>query len=155
MATFKKILLALLIVIAAIFLSYANYARASNDQQYSFLCKFNHGTSKKIDEKSTFLISNLNIEDILFKNVDFSLRTGKVVFNGYEGDISLIAWEDENSFVKVHLLEKSDDFNIIFTSIYVDKKSSAQKFPATHSRHVKVNAGNPTLENYVGFCQLI
>ncbi len=127
---------------------------ASEGGKHKFVCDFEYGATKNFDGQNGYSSSASKIGRVVFDQIDFSSKTGKVIGNAGQEDVSLIAWENEQGMLKVHILEKSEAFNIMFTSIYIDQKSNGKKFPAVHSRHVSIGGGSPSPSNYLGYCNL-
>ena len=127
---------------------------ASDGGKHKFVCDFEYGATKNFDGQNGYSSTASKIGRMVFDQIDLSFKTGRVIGSAGREDVSLIAWENEYGMLKVHILEKGEAFNIMFTTIYIDKKTNSKKFPAVHSRHVSIGGGGPFPSNYLGYCNL-
>lgn len=133
------------IIFSILAIGFSSFVFASSGVKYRFVCDFNYGSIKRFDGQGGHSSTKSKIGRMVFEQIDFLSRTGKVTREADQEDVTLIAWEGKFEATKVYILEKSETFNIIFTKIYIDKKSDNQKFPAVHSRYVSIEGSTPTI----------
>lgn len=130
------------------------YADAASNKEYTFVCNFEHGSSKKFVGTNLFSTSKSKIGNVVFDKVNFTSKTGRVVSNLGDMGVSIVAWEGADGLVKLHFLEKSEEFDVVFTTILVNKNDMNGKFPAAHSSHALLPGNNFEPSNYIGYCNL-
>ena len=138
-------------LISAIILA-SNQAISSSNQKYKFVCEFDYGTEKKFVMQSGYSSSKSKIGRMVFDQIDFSSKTAKVSSDAGKGDVSIVAWEGDAGLIKIHFLEKSEEFDVVFTTIFANKNDLDGRFPAAHSRHVSFSGDSFEPSNFIGYC---